>query len=291
VKTTASFEQDCLLCGGRRYAEIHRKGAWRYLRCAACGLVQLYPRPNSLQAETYYDDYLSADPQAVRQWGRMVRPVVKRAADLIQEKLTVRSGRLLDVGCGYGFFLGEMARRGWQVQGIEISPTGRRHAREKLGLDVSGQTVESLKWPPQRFDVITLFYVIEHLADPDALLGRVYQWLKPGGLLLLRWPHTTPIVRLLGPLARRFDLYHTPYHLYDFSPRTLTALLRQSGFERIDTCIGGFTLPAHPAARLCSRAFGTLAEGLARYSPGHSLLPGVSKTTLAFKPVLCPGAR
>jgi 2-polyprenyl-3-methyl-5-hydroxy-6-metoxy-1,4-benzoquinol methylase len=219
VKSTASYGQACLLCGGRRYAVIHRTGPWRYLRCAACSLVQLYPRPRCPQAETYYEDYLSGDPSAVRQWARMVRPVVIRAAGLIKERSAVRAGRLLDVGCGYGFFLKEMARRGWQVQGIEISPAGRRHARDRLGLDVIGQTVEHLQWPPRRFDVVTLFYVIEHLADPDAMLARVYRWLKPGGLLLLRWPHTTPIVRLLGPLAGRLDLYHTPYHLYDFAPK------------------------------------------------------------------------
>jgi hypothetical protein len=60
--------------------------------------------------------------------------------------------------------------------------------------------------------------------------------------------------------------------------------LRQNGFEGIETRIGGFTLPAHPAARLCSRLFGTLAWQLARHSSGRWLLPGVSKTTFASKP-------
>ena len=76
--------------------------------------------------------------------------------------------------------------------------------------------VASLQRPGNEFDVITLFYVIEHLVDPADMLQSVFHLLKPGGLVLLRWPHTTPIVRLLGPFARKLDLYHTPYHLSTF---------------------------------------------------------------------------
>jgi SAM-dependent methyltransferase len=263
---------------------VQRKAAWDYLRCAACGLVHIEPLPDPIRALSAYDDYLPPGTAAAARWERMMRPVIDRSAGLIEDWSGRRRGRLLDIGCGYGFFMRVMALRGWRVEGIEVSPVGRRHARETLGLPVSGLPVEQQSWPEAHFDVITLFYVIEHLLDPRAMLERVLRWLKPGGLLLLRWPHSTPIVRLLGPFASLLDLYHTPFHLFDFSPASLHALLRQCGYQVLATRSGGFTLPAHPSARLCSLSFGLLAQGLEALYGRRILLPGVSKTTLAVKP-------
>jgi SAM-dependent methyltransferase len=273
----------CLLCKGQTFRCVYRRNHWSYLKCGGCGLVHLYPQPDYRQAEAIYDDYLSGEPKAIAAWGAMVKPVVMRSADLIENETGKKKGQVLDIGCGYGFFLKEMARRGWQAQGIEISPTGRCYARETLNLSVIDGSRTKSDWPAASFDVITLFYVIEHLADPKAMLGRVLEWLKPGGLLLLRWPHSTPIVRLLGPLAAKLDLYHTPYHIFDFSPRTIKTLVAQCGFCNIRTCIGGYTLPDRPGYRFCSRAFGTVGELVERLSNGRVLMPGVSKTTFAFK--------
>ena len=270
----------CMLCSGRDLRRIFRRGDWHYLRCQACGLVQLRPQPTGQAIIAAYDGYLPDRPQDIDNWRRMMQPVIVRSADLIAGAKP-EGGCLLDIGSGYGFFLAEMARRGWQVQGVEIAPAGVRHARRRLGLEVAAQPLEALDWPEARFDVITLFYVIEHLGDPRAMLMRLRRWLKPDGLLLLRWPHSTPIVRLLGPAAGRLDLYHTPFHMYDFSPSSMADLLTRCGFSAMRTTIGGYTLPANPAARLCSSIFGGLARMLERISRGRWLLPGVSKTTLA----------
>lgn len=274
----------CMLCRENVFKLVHTKGRWHYLLCKNCGLVHLYPLPGREQAIVAYDDYLDGGFEEIANWRRMMQPVVSRSADLIDSRRRGPKGRLLDIGCGYGFFLNEMKQRGWQSVGIEISPAGRSFARKHYHLDVTGVPVEEIHWPEADFDIVTLFYVIEHLLDPPAMLARVHRWLKPGGLLLLRWPHSTPIVRLLGPLASKLDIYHTPYHFYDFSPRTLTRLLHQCGFSATETVIGGYTLPTNVAARCCSVFTGILGEWLERRSRGRLLLPGLSKTTLAVKP-------
>ena len=138
----------------------------------------------------------------------------------------------------------------------------------------------TLKIEYDRYDAVTLFYVIEHVENPIAVLKTVKRILKPGGVVLLRWPHTTPIVKLLRPWAAKLDLYHTPYHLYDFSPTTMAMLLDLSGFTAIETIIGGHTCPAHRPSRWVTRACGRLAQTLLTVSKGCWLLPGVSKTTL-----------
>ncbi|MCP4668167.1 MAG: class I SAM-dependent methyltransferase [Deltaproteobacteria bacterium] len=208
---------------------------------------------------------------------------MEKSIGLIESKIKGGPGKLLDIGCGYGFFLGEMKSRGWQVQGIEISPVGRRYARDTWGVQVHSQALEDLALPENCFDVVTLFYVLEHVVDPRALLKEVSYILKPRGLVLLRWPHTTPIARLLGPLSKRFDLYHTPYHLYDFTPKTMEMLLNQSGFKRVRTMVKGHTLPPQRAVRWASIMTGLIGEALYHLSRGNILFPGVSKMTLAQK--------
>jgi 2-polyprenyl-3-methyl-5-hydroxy-6-metoxy-1,4-benzoquinol methylase len=250
------------------------------VRCLNCSLIFLEPQPSRRYLHHHYQDYLPADPRSVESWRRLMVQVFSKTAKLIEEAVP-RPGRLLDVGCGYGFFLKEMARRGWQAEGIEISTTGLRYARDSLGLKVSEQPLPRADWPDGCYDVITLFYVIEHLLDPMAVLKEVYRLLRPGGLLFLRWPHTAPIVTLLRPWAERLKLYQAPSHLFDFSPLTLYKILDQSGFHEIRTTVCGWTRPTTRGAQLAAWFFGSLGEKLAKISADRVLLPGVSKTTLA----------
>ncbi len=278
-----ALPEPCILCGSDSFRQIFRKNTWRYLRCGNCGLVHLYPRPSPEDLKKNYDHYLPASLLEIEAWAKMMKPLISKSADLIDARSGSPEKRLLDIGCGYGFFLSEMKARGWDVEGIEISPPGRAFARDRLGLPVHSTPLEDLRFPEGSFDVITLFYVIEHLLNPKDILKEVRRILRPDGLLLLRWPHTTPIVRLLGPLAKGLDLYHTPYHLFDFSPATLKTLLKLTGFREIETRIGGYTRPPDRMGRWCSAFFGRFGEALWGATGGWVLLPGVSKTTLAKK--------
>lgn len=270
----------CILCGADRFQIILIKDRWHYRECGHCRLVALHPRPTIQTLMHNYDAYLPEDDPAISQWEKLVKPVINVSAELIATR-SQSSGRLLDVGCGYGFFMERMRRAGWSVEGIEVSPTGRRYAHQRWGFNVHAQPLEELDLPHNHYDVVTLFYVIEHVDDPIQVLNNVKRVLKPGGLIVLRWPHTTPIVKLLGPWADRLDLYHTPYHLYDFSPSSMTRLLKSTGFRGIETVIGGYTHPHHRLSRGAAAVFGRLAQALFAASSGRWLLPGVSKTTLA----------
>jgi SAM-dependent methyltransferase len=230
-----------------------------------------------------YQTYLPVQPGEIEAWEMMMKPVIVKSANLIESRARTGRGRLLDIGCGYGFFLQEMKYRGWEVEGIEISDVGRKYAQDKWDIHVYSQPPEDLPLPESIFDVVTLFYVIEHVLDPLGLLMGVKRALKSNGLILLRWPHSTPIVRLLGPLSKKLDLYHTPYHLYDFSPRTMKKMLTSCGFREIETTVGGYTRPSKRFNRWASLIFGGVGEAAYYLSKGHFLLPGISKTTLAIK--------
>ena len=274
--------QPCILCSCTDFQQIHQKDQWRYLRCRNCSLVSLFPRPTEASLFDNYQDYLPNQVLQIAGWRKMMQPLIDHSADLIEKTVFTKNKKLLDIGCGFGFFLKTMQGRNWDVSGIEIAGTGRRFAQEKLGLKIYSQPLAKLDFKADSFDVVTLFYVIEHVTDPLALLKQIHKILKPGGLLLLRWPHSTPIVKIMGPFAENLDLYHTPYHLYDFSPATIKSLLNNCGFARIKTTPGGYTLPAERFSRWSSIISGSCAEMLFKITKGHCLMPGISKTTLAI---------
>jgi len=275
--------EPCILCDTIDYKTIHQKNQYQYFRCLNCKLVSLYPRPTLQMLKEYYRNYLPDNHEDIRKWEAMIRPVVTKSADLINFRSRTNGKKMLDVGCGHGFLLKEMKARGWDVEGLEVSQTGREYALRNWNIPIYSEPLENLGLPASTFDVVTLLYVIEHIFDPLSLLSEINQVLKPKGLILLRWPQTTPVVKILGPLSNKLDLYHTPYHLYDFSPKTIEKMLFLAGFKSVETIISGHTMPPDRLGRWSSTVFVMLSDFLFYYSKGKILLPGVSKITLAFK--------
>ncbi|UCD33221.1 MAG: class I SAM-dependent methyltransferase [Desulfobacterales bacterium] len=273
----------CILCGASEFMVTHQKNQWQYLCCQNCGLISIHPRPTFQVIMECYRNYLPDQAVEIDKWKKMMEPVNHQSADLIEARTKHKKGKLFDIGCGYGFFLQEMNIRGWQVSGLEISKTGRQFARNTMDLTVFSEPLEHLSLPNNAFDVVTLFYVIEHVLDPLLLLKEINRILKSNGLVLIRWPHTTPIVKILGPLSKKLDLYHTPFHLYDFSLNTMASFLAYAGFSSIETVITGHTRPSGRLNRYSSMLFGRISDALFSLSRGKILLPGISKTTLAIK--------
>jgi 2-polyprenyl-3-methyl-5-hydroxy-6-metoxy-1,4-benzoquinol methylase len=271
----------CPLCKASSGIPVHREGSFQMVKCPSCQFIYLNPRPTSEALHEFYQQYLPREEQSIESWQKMMNPVFKRAAHLLQG-LKGR-GRLMDVGAGFGFFLSEMKKRGWEVMGVEISQRGMNYARDRLAVNVYPGPLEKAGLPDEHFDAVTAFYVVEHLSNPITFLRECHRILKPGGLLLLRYPHTTPIKNLLCLLGIENRLYDLPAHLSDFSPETIQRLLERSGFDSCEHLIGGYTLPESLGKRVSSSFFGNLSEALFYLSGKKFLFPGVSKTVLAFK--------
>jgi SAM-dependent methyltransferase len=250
-------------------------------KCPSCGFIYLNPRPNPASLRSSYQTYLPDDESGIEQWHRMMMPVFSRAADFIEKNQP--RGRILDVGTGYGHFLFEMHGRGYETLGLEISRTGVKFAREQLGLNMIDKTLEEAQLPSNHFHAVTAFYVIEHLDNPMSFLRECYRILKPGGLIFVRYPHTTPIKNFLALLGISNTLYDAPYHLSDFSPNTMKRFLEKAGFRDNRSVIGGYTLPAHLPSRIVSRFFGSVSQVLFSLSAHRVLFPGVSKTATGWK--------
>jgi 2-polyprenyl-3-methyl-5-hydroxy-6-metoxy-1,4-benzoquinol methylase len=251
------------------------------VECKNCGFIYANPRPDWETLKELYQTYHSRNSKGMKSWAELMDRIFKETACFISNQFPY-SGKLLDIGCGYGHFIDIMESYGWDAYGLEPS-SAVSCARTKL-LKVAHGTLDDVRYNPNSFDVITMFYVLEHLIDPVGVLLKVNNILKPGGILILRAPHSTPIVRLLSILGIENNLYDLPFHLSDFSPETIRRILEKTGFKAIRTFPGEFTRPNNFLERSIATFTGEVAKILYWLSLRRFLLPGVSKTTIAEKP-------
>ena len=274
----------CNLCASKDAEPIARQNGFHVVQCCACGLVYVNPRPTSEDLVSLYADYHSRDGATEASWERLMGRIIRESEEVLRSS---RNGsgreRLLDVGCGFGAFVAMMRERGWDAEGVDPSPAVVAAALGK-GRPVRLGTLEGVQDERGAYDVVTMFYVLEHLPDPMGALRRVSDLLAPGGTILIRVPDTTPIVRLLAPLGLGGTLYDPRFHLYDFSPAVLRKMLRRTGFVDVRTFPGKPTVPSRLGPRIAAGLFGALAAGVNALTRGVVLLPGVSKTTMARKP-------
>lgn len=190
-----------------------------------------------------YADYRGSESVLRAEFRRTVKHLRKGGAT---------GGRLLEVGCAYGFFLAEAAAH-FQCTGIEVCHDAVAHCRGQ-GLDVrQGLATPELLQELGTFDAIVMLDVIEHLDDPAEVVGALAQAVRPGGhLLLTTGDWDSWLSRLLG---RRWRLMTPPQHLYFFSRPTLTRLLERTGFRVVE----------------CVRPWKVVPVGLAAYQLGARL--------------------
>ncbi len=274
----------CNLCGADDAERLATQRGFPIVRCRTCGLVYVNPRPAGEVLLSLYADYHSREGRNEASWDRLMNRIFRASAEMLCSSRN-GSGRqgLLDVGCGFGGFVAMMRERGWDAEGLDPSPAVVTAAATK-GRTVRLGTLEGLQGERGAYDALTMFYVLEHLPDPMGALRKAFDLLTPGGTLLVRVPHTTPIVRLLAPLGLGGALYDPPFHLYDFSPAVLRKILGRTGFVDVRTFPGKPTVPSRLGTRITSALFGSLAAGVHALTRGVILLPGVSKTTIARKP-------
>jgi SAM-dependent methyltransferase len=225
---------DCLLpcpaCGTQTaHRFLYTKNRCDILQCAACGLGRAQAAafdPAAYYTQGYfsgghadgYADYLGAEPVLRREFARTVE-FIRRFRP---------SGRLLEVGCAYGFFLQE-AKRYFDVAGIELSADAADHCR-RHGLSVdTGVADEATLARRGPFDAIVLLDVIEHLAEPQATLALLARHLNPGGIVVLTTgDFASAAARALKSAWR---LMTPPQHLWFFTPPSMQGLARRCGLE------------------------------------------------------------
>jgi SAM-dependent methyltransferase len=224
----------CILCGGHgalRYTgcrdlEYFIPASFDFHRCTGCGFVFVHPPPTRDELPGLYPStYHNFDAPS----GRLSRALLDRyyahhAA--ICRRYLPRDGAFLEIGSAGGDLLARLRDHGCRnVQGVELSRDGWEIARRK-GLRVFHGTVEEFA-TDERFDMIFMSHVIEHVLDPATTIGRLAELLKGGGVLYVETPNVAALDARIW--RRHWGLIHYPRHLYLFDRRTLRRLLVGAG--------------------------------------------------------------
>jgi 2-polyprenyl-3-methyl-5-hydroxy-6-metoxy-1,4-benzoquinol methylase len=140
----------------------------------------------------------------------------------------IRSGRVLDVGCGYGFLLEALEKTGYEAHGIEVSAHAAEQARRRTRGQVFQQGAEEpFPFPGGHFDAVMMLDVIEHLAGYPAAVASCARCLRPGGKLFVITLNAHSLARPL--LGRRWAWYQDPTHVHMFTARMLRQGLEEGG--------------------------------------------------------------
>jgi SAM-dependent methyltransferase len=218
----------CPACGrSSDHRFMYSKNGCDILQCRECHLGRTEAAdfdPSAYYTDSYfsgghadgYANYQGAEPILRREFAREVKFIRSYCS----------SGKLIEIGCAYGFFLQE-AKRYFDVAGIEFADDAAAHGRRN-SLDVrTGVADESTLAEFGNADVFVLLDVIEHLPEPYETLSLCARHLKPGGIIVLTTgDFASPVARWSGPAWR---LMTPPQHLWFFTPGSFRALASRLG--------------------------------------------------------------
>lgn len=258
----------CPLCGARAEGELLRvcpgPGPERYrlVACRQCGMVYMNPRPDEASIGRFYpDDYEWYQPPTRRvPWWRQRQEGLRRLVmsrlygnppplrNLTEKLLAVLAspffrpnaysltaipyqgrGRLLDYGCGAGWFAHRMQQLGWDVTAMDFTEAAVARVARRYNLPVLAGTLPHPDVGPESFDVITMGAVLEHVHHPRRVIEAAARALRPGGYLAVSVPNLASWgFRYFGEDWWGLQI---PQHLLHFTPATLGRLLTSHGLE------------------------------------------------------------
>jgi 2-polyprenyl-3-methyl-5-hydroxy-6-metoxy-1,4-benzoquinol methylase len=229
---------------------------WAVQECPGCGHGWIDPQPTAEELTRYYSEtYEAYDAQHGAESDDATVIAKAKASGEFRHIPLPAGKRVLDFGCGGGYFLNICRQLGAEVFGIEPSPHGAALTR-KQGIPVfEGSLDEYLaKHGGERFDVITSNHVIEHVPDPVATLRGLRSLLAEGGTMTIAVPNAdSTSARQLGAEWHSTDL---PFHLHQFSAKSLRHAVAAAGLTVAD--LSTTTMPggvAHTLQMVMRRRF------------------------------------
>lgn len=235
----------CILCGPSEERILFQKKSpageiFTLVRCTECGLQYVSPRPSEDMMTRYYRESYFTE-RTDRGYNNYFSPEIRREIERVftlnlsdlgffsYEESLYGDKNSLDIGCAAGYFVAYLENRGWNADGIDISPECIQFSRDTLHLNTECNDYLARDYS-KKFHLITLWASIEHLHNPQLVIEKAYNDLHDNGYLYISTCRVGGInaMKLFG---KKWRFYNFPEHLYFFSFRTLSQLLTSSGFN------------------------------------------------------------
>jgi 2-polyprenyl-3-methyl-5-hydroxy-6-metoxy-1,4-benzoquinol methylase len=220
----------CPTCGEDRHQPSFNKEGFDFVTCRDCGTLYVNPVPSSALLSQYYDGFQSMayfHEEILARTLERRRQIFSDRADMLAP--FVRPGaRLIEVGSSIGLFLEQALGRGWNITGVEINQALVERTRRELGANVVLGFIEHAELP-QEIDMAVMWEVLEHLAEPVAVLRKLASVMRTGGRLALTLPNLDGIE--FTACGSSHEMIEAPGHLNYFTPATIERLLQRTGFK------------------------------------------------------------
>lgn len=226
------IREECPLCGAPADAAEHfvtSSAGYEFFKCPECDIVYSKVYLDDDQFFAVYDEkYARGNKYDDENWKNLYR----RLAVLFFESRP--RGRVLEIGCGTGVFLKQLAELGYTVRGIEPGEFLAAQAAD-LGLDVKVLPLEKMRVPPPvaRFDYVITMHVLEHFVDPVAAVKKIPKLLKPDGVWFNYMPNVAVAMQLGNAYGPNWIHFNPPCleHLTFFDEKTIRVLAEKAGLE------------------------------------------------------------
>ena len=204
------------------------------VQCTSCSFKFTNPRPAENKLGNYYksEDYISHSNtkkgninflyQCVRNY------TLLKKLQLISKFF--KTGNILDIGCGTGEFLNICKKAKWNVLGIEPDEDARKMAIENYKLDVKEES-ELNNLPDESFEIITMWHVLEHVAQLNERIKEIKKLLKNNGIIIIAVPNCNSLDAKI--YQNNWAAYDVPRHLYHFTPKDIEKLALKHGLKNI----------------------------------------------------------
>lgn len=208
---------------------------FKIAQCAACGFMFTNPRPDENEIGKYYqaEEYISHSDTSkgiVNKLYQIVRNyTITQKIKLINKLIgpSPASRNILDIGCGTGEFLNACKENGWQTTGIEPSAIARKNAQQKYNISpLSKEQLFDIR--ENKFDVITLWHVLEHIYQLDKTIEQIDRVLSNKGTLIIAVPNCNSFdAKKYGVYWAAWDL---PRHIFHFTKTDIEILFKKYDF-------------------------------------------------------------
>ena len=213
----------CPICNCTRLSTLSDYKKDYLVKCDKCTFTFSKQIPSKEELVDYYQN----DYDRTNYFSPITRKRYHQLLDAF-EKFR-QSNKILDLGCGYGYFLEVAKSRGWEVYGVEIAEDAVHTCKEK-GINMFHGEVQYCDFQEDTFDVVISIEVIEHLVNPNIIVQTGLKMLRKDGLFYVTTPNFNSYLRY--QLKENFDVIEYPNHLSYFTTKTLDRLFTENGFKR-----------------------------------------------------------